>query len=592
MTKRFAFSAVLPFLLLSQACTPEPQPPAPAVAPKLILHHARVFTATGGADAEAVAVGADGKYAAVGTNAEVLALAGPDTQVVDMSATCPTPGVACKVLLPTWDDAHTHMVGFNPSDGILNDPAAFLPGDGPTLEQVQALFRQALAAQKPDGSGPLLPKGSRLVAYVGTSFLTDAAATRDALDSVCGEDYLCLARGWSGHGTVAASPTLTHCGLSDTQPDIPGGYYERDASGRITGKLHEAAEIRFLRCWIGEASDEQLAGLMKAYATTAVKYGVGRVQDMSLGMEHARAVRVTQLAQLPLRARVMCLPGSEGEACTPFDSPTVQASGTKRFADGTPFERAGCTSRPYQDAPWTSGHCNWTDAELESFFRQQLAQPAGPESQVLVHAMGDKALTQVLDAMEATGGAAAWKGRRLRVEHGTMLYSANDVARASALGVYVSQQGNHLAFVDPVDGVPSYAKRFEGDIFVQMDPIRSLATAGLHLNFGTDGVGFPISSYLDLALTTTHPMRPGEALPMREALVAYTRGSAESAFDEDKRGSIQVGLDADFQVPTVDVLQEGLPFTAVASAMAHATFIAGKPVWDDGSLTPEGGWRQ
>ena len=182
----------------------------------------------------------------------------------------------------------------------------------------------------------------------------------------------------------------------------------------------------------------------------------------------------------------------------------------------------------------------------------------------MVHAVGDRTTEAFLRAMEQSGGAAVWAGRRVRIEHGDgILPDLIPVVRK--LGVVVVANPTHLT-LGPVS-----LRRFGADGVKTRQPIRALLQAGIPLAIGSDGAMNP---FLNLMLASTYPGRPNEALTREEAITAYTATAAHAEFEEHEKGTLESGKLADIAVLSQDVLKasaQDLPRTE-----SVLTIIGGK----------------
>src|SRR3954447_14984259 len=112
------------------------------------------------------------------------------------------------------------------------------------------------------------------------------------------------------------------------------------------------------------------------------------------------------------------------------------------MTDGTPIERLAFIGTASAYRPGTFGASDIAPAPLRAILDER--RTGSPRrDQLLFHSVGDGAIDGILDAMEATGGAATWSARRTRIEHGDLLFAGN-FARAKALGAVVVQNGTHL----------------------------------------------------------------------------------------------------------------------------------------------------
>ena len=198
--------------------------------------------------------------------------------------------------------------------------------------------------------------------------------------------------------------------------------------------------------------------------------------------------------------------------------------------------------------------------------------------QLVVHAVGDRAVDDVVAAMEAAQPPERWRDLRPRIEHGDGL-RRDLLARVAALGLIVVQNPSHFTIVDLVD------RRLGRDtpVRAEFQPFRSLLEAGIPIAIGSDG---PLNPFLNILFAVTHPINPAEALTVEQAVTAYTVGSARAELREQEKGALRPGLLADLAVLTQDIFTiapEALPATA-----SDLTVIGGRIVYRSGDAPPPG----
>jgi predicted amidohydrolase YtcJ len=342
-------------------------------------------------------------------------------------------------------------------------------------------------------------------------------------------------------------------------------------------EAHEYAEFDLRRRLLAQLPDAHVIAQYQAFARTAVTLGYTSLQDMSVGLTHDRALRALRAAQLPLRVREICFPMSAHEPCVlgdDGDPGLVRGAGVKWITDGTPVERLSFVDTPYADRPDQVGAPDLSSAALRG---QMIAHRTGPADrhQLLFHAVGDGAIDRVLDAMDDTGGAAAWSGRRTRIEHGDMLFSWN-IERVRELGVVIVQNPTHFTLA------PVFAQRFVPAVFGELEPMRSLVLAGVPLAIGTDGIGAPQSPFLNLFLAMVHPTHPSEALTLDQAVAAFTRGAAYAELQDQCKGTLAPGRVADLAVLSQDIFHAAP--SDIVTTTSLLTMVDGRTVWDAGVL--------
>lgn len=541
----------MPMLLLLLLSLAVPGPAA-AEAADVILYNGKVFTSdTANLWAEAVAVNGN-RIRAVGGNAEVLALAGTGTRLLDLGG---------RVVIPGLNDAHVHALV--PQGRQLNIPD-FLPGPGPTVDDVLALIAQGAATS---------PPGTWLLATVGTNFSEDPRAHRFTIDQVAPNHPVKLEL-WTGHGMYFNTRGLQDLEIPENATDPFGGFYERfPGTDVLNGVVHEYAEHLVRRRFAERLTDAQIAGIYQNFVQAALRFGFTSVQDMSVGLPHERNVEILGEVNPALRWRAICFPLTPDEPCHtgPSSAPLVTPSGIKWIGDGTPIERLAFMAEPYQDRPDTRGRFNFPAEDFTRLVERSLLAPPR-KSQLLFHLVGDAAIATLLDEMEELAPAANWRHRRTRIEHGDMITPA-DVERVRDLGVVMVQNPTHLA-------LPDLFQRYTPQVTAHAQPLRSLVEAGVPLAFGTDGIGGSISPFLDLFLAILHPDRPSEALTLEQALIAYTAGSAYAEFEDDKKGRLVPGQLADLAVLSQDIF--AVPPFALPATRSELTMVDGRIVWDTG----------
>jgi predicted amidohydrolase YtcJ len=513
-----------------------------------VLYNGDIFTGDPSQPhAQAISIVGD-HITAVGTTADVLAAAPPGATKIDLGG---------RVVIPGLNDAHVHVIV---PQGVYVNAPDFIPGPGPTLFEIQNAIASAAAAT---------PKGTLLLGLVGTAVLDDPAAYRPALDAVA-PDHPVVLFAWAGHGTIFNTRAMAVLGIAETEPDPFGGGYDRDAAGHLTGRAHEYAEYGIRRKLLALLPDDALVGAYRAFAAQAVQLGFTTIQDMAVGLTHDRALSVLHAAALPLRVRSICVPLAAAEPCQTGTTGRVKAAGIKWITDGTPIERRAFVSTAYADDPDNVGAFNFPPAPFAALVAsQRTGSPA--LDQPLFHAVGDSAVGSVLDALEATASPSAWAHRRPRIEHGDLMFG-DDIDRAADLGVVVVQNGTHLGLT------PLFAQRFVPSVFAQLEPLRSLVDRGIPLALGTDGIGRPLSPFVDIMLTVIHPTHPSEALTVEQAVIAYTSGSAYAEFEEQTKGTLVPGKVADLAVLSQDIFH--VPPYMLPLTYSTLTMIGGDIVWN------------
>lgn len=539
--------------LCAHAASTGAQSPA-SNAPDLVLTGGRIFTADSARPwVQALAIRGE-RIVAVGTSAEIQALAAPSTRRIELAG---------RVVIPGINDAHDHL-GWGP----LGTPDAFSESPMPDPAFAQVADSVAAIARR-------TPAGTWIYASVGTTVLDDPAARRAALDRVAPAHPVWL-QGWTGHGTVMNTAALRIAGVADTARDPVGGWYGRDQVGRIDGLLHGYAAWNARRTIQAAQQDSTLVRTLRGAGDEMVRFGITSVQDMSGTFDPARAMRVIRAAELPVRVRVIPMPAttSAGRLTGEWNderqrqrSTNIPVSGVKWVLDGTPVERLAVQRAAYADR---AGHVGQSYFPIDTI-AAIVAEARASDEQLMVHVSGDSTAALVLSLMARADNDSAWRRRRVRLEHGDGL-AADLQPLARRLGVVVVQNPSHLA-------LPHIMGARLGARTTAYGPLRSLVERGIPVALGSDG---PRNPYLNILLATVHPNNPAQALTREQAVRAYTWGSAYAEHAEREKGTLAPGMLADLAVLSQDIFT--VAPDALPATVSVLTLVGGKVVHDSGAL--------
>lgn len=540
----------------------------PANPADLIITNARVFTAdTAGTVAEAVAITGN-LITLVGKRAEVEALKGDKTRVIDAAGATVSPGM---------NDAHVHFL----QGSLALDQVDLL--DAEQYPQVQEKIR-AFAAAHPDrpwvrGFGWLYGAfpGGMPNRYQLDSLVSDRPAVMECYDF---------------HTRWVNSKALELAGITRQTPDPPGGVIVRDPkTGEPTGALKETATALVDKVIPQLTTEEKLAAIRLGFAE-AHRFGVTSVTDASTKPEElALFTQLDQAGQLGVRMYIaMEVDSSFWEAdairldsarqAHP-DTPMLRMGAVKLYADGVIEAHTAWMLAPYANKA-TRGLPNHSPASM----RRVVTMMDQRGWQILVHAIGDAGIRMTLDAFaaaESTNTAPA-RGRRDRIEH-IEAVSAEDIARFGKLGVIASMQPFHA---NPNDNILNiWAANIGPERAGRAWAWKSIADGGAHLAFGTD---WPIVSIdprpgMHVALTRQTPAGkppegfvPGQRLPLETVLGSYTAGNAWAEFDDQRKGQLKAGMLADVVVWSADLFAR--PVEQVKDASVRMTILDGRVVYE------------
>ncbi len=549
----------LPVLaLVLSAATSEARP-----RPDLILHNGVIFTGNAALPwVQAVAI--KGQFImAVGTDAEITALARPKTKVIDAAGNLVIPGI---------NDAHIHVA---PADsfGPLVNPPDFIPNPGPTVAEMLAYVSAAVAQY---------PAGTWLYGLGGAAFFDDPEATRFGLDEIAPDNPVVISS-WNGIQALANTMALDQIGVPEDPPDPFGGWYDRvPGTNTITGMMSRYAWWSFMREMRMQMPLDELRQQYLAMLNGMATFGVTSVQDMST-LTPERMQEALGNIELPTRLRhipyPMTIEESEGLYAGGFSFNPLRMfnnSGVKWATDGGPIDHGAALSAPYADRPDTAGSLTFPSAAFTQQISDCLRSFNFVQKQCLFHATGDRAVQSILDTMGAVAPDWQWRWHRERIEHGEIM-QPEQIAQIAAKGIVLVANPKHV-------GWPGIFYQLLGPerTAQQVLPLRSLLDAGVKVAFGSDGVGQVNNPFVDIMLAAMHPTRPSQAVTVEEGLVAFTKTAAYAEFMDALKGTIEPGKLADLAVLSQNIFQVPLP--ALPATVSLLTVTDGRVVYDAGAL--------
>jgi predicted amidohydrolase YtcJ len=508
-----------------------------------------------GADAIAVA---GGRVLAVGRASELAALAGPHTVRLDARGATVTPGL--------WD-AHLHLMTWARARRELALDGAR------SRDEVAARVRASATA---------LPAGTLLVGRGWDAEGWPAPPHRAALDAVAPERPVLL-HSHDFHAVWVNGAALALAGVTRATPDPDGGHFERDAAGEPTGIAREhavrafatlereAAQAPGAAAREAAAADEAVAALNALGITGAHDFDPLTPDGPAAADALARAARGRLRLLRAIGHPALDDAIARGLASASGDD-HHRLGPLKLFADGTLGSRTAAMLEPY------TGGGTGMDLLSPRELRETVARALAHRLAVAVHAIGDRAARNVLDAFEAAGEAGRRAPLPCRLEHAQLVHAA-DLPRFAALGVAASMQPLH-ATADFERAERDWGTRAAGSY-----PWASLLASGATLAFGSDAPVEPpsVAAGLHAAVTRQRAdgrpaggFAPAERLTLDRALRAYTEAPARLAGVWPRVGRLAAGAAADLVVWDADL--HALPAADLRTAAVAATLVEGRVV--------------
>jgi len=503
----------------------------------------------------------DNRIIGVGTDEEMLSVAGKNKKVIDLEG---------RTVLPGFADSHVHLVEY----GLILSSVILDIRDTRSIEEIKEIIRKR-AREKPVGSW-----------VTGHGWSTTDLAERRApnrwdLDEAAPNNPVMITdAGWHVCSVNSLALKLANIGKDTESP--PGGKIDKDLdTGEPTGVLCETAvtSIEELITY----SDEELIKALRCALNEAVGLGITSVHCAHENAQHIRVFqKLLTRNEFPLRVYLMVpaslLPHLLGLGLRAgFGDPKLKIGAIKVLLDGTIERHTAALTRPYEGEPDNLGLLWLSEKELHGIASR--AHKAG--FQLAIHAIGDRAIHVALDSIQRVLKEKPRMDHRHRIEHASML-DEESVSRMKNLEVMASVQpifiGSNIDWMLEPLGYKRAAELCER--------YRTLLDEGVKVTAGSD---LPADSTMSPLLgiqsaVTRHGFAPREKITVEQALPLYTINSAYASFEEKLRGSIEVGKLADLVVLSDDPLSASA--NRIGDINVDMTIVDGEVVYNREHFQP------
>jgi predicted amidohydrolase YtcJ len=561
--KLIKFLALGVFLIAAVQCNNK----KPVEAADLVLINGNIVTVDeNNPRAKALAVKGD-TIVAVGSHEEIKTyIDKEETEIIDLQD---------KLALPGFNDGHVHFIyGGHALMSVSLDRVT-------SFDEIQRRVQEKIE-DKNDGEW-ISGRGWDQEILPGKKW-----PTKELIDEVAPNSPVTLSR-ICGHCTLVNSYVLRISGITKDTPNPPGGVIVKDPNtGEPTGILHEKAMELIKRPQLSDKESHEMdKQAVKLAVKEAARFGVTSVHDLDgkIGIfkelldEGELTVRVYAGEELT-SSREKLLEYKEWRQKLVDNNHMLKFGVIKGFIDGSLGSSTALLAEPYKNNPSTSGLMLMTQEELNEI----VALYDKENFQIAIHAIGDKGVNVVLDAFKESIKGNGKRDARHRIEHATAIIP-EDIPRFDSLGVIPS--------VQPVFG-PSYGQTirsfFEDRLGIERAKYtniwKTLAQAKARMAFGTD---WPVESLNPMEGIYSAVSRKSisdkagnawlleERLSVEEAVEYYTLGSAYASFEEEIKGSLQVGKLADIVVLSKDIFT--IPEEEILNTDVIYTILGGKIIY-------------
>jgi hypothetical protein len=529
--------------------------------PRLILVNARIRTFDPSWPEQSAMVCENGRISWIGDDFTARTMYRDGDELEDLEA---------KSVFPAFHDAHTHFYHY-----ALTLRRLRLDDSHSEANACQGVRGTAERAQPGDW---IVGRGWSLRVWG-----TDQWPTRASLDEAAPRNPVALAAK-DGHTWWVNSAALALAGVSRETKDPPGGVIVRDQAGEPTGILREKA-LELVKPFLTSPPERAVLGGLREATDQFHSLGVASADILAGSMgrdaELEEGFRVLQKMEragaLGLRLTIY-FPAHDLDrlvACglrSGFGGDWVRFGGIKLYADGSLGSRTAAMLEPYAGTQ---------DRGVEVMSAKEMAAVVTKAAEhgiaSAIHAIGDRAVRNALDAFQAARAPAEKNALRQRIEHAQCV-TKEDMPRFKELGVVASVQPCQL-----IADVDAAEKHWGPERSRRTFPLRSLLLAGAPLAMGTDVPVEPPDPRRNLKAAVLRPKDDGEPWTKEEciapwdAFLAYTRGSAWAAGVDDRAGSLVPGRRADFCVFSEDPVE--CPPKRIGDTTVVLTAVDGKIVY-------------
>ncbi|HET7282237.1 MAG TPA: amidohydrolase [Sphingomicrobium sp.] len=510
--------------------------------------------------AEAAAI-QDGRFIAVGSDAEVLKTRGPNTRIVDLHG---------QTVLPGFNDTHVHLTAGKDLENEVDLTHIR------SIKDIQAAIAARVKVSKP--GEPIV--GTR--GWWEYQLAEGRLPIRTDLDQVAPNNPVAIP---GPHYVIANSLALKLAGVTRDTPDPQGGQIYKDANGEPTGLLMDNAS-RVVRKFMPQPTEARKIAGMKRVLALVNSHGLTSAGDPSGSVEDAAMYRrlrdkgmltvrldfaynidpAEPLDKAEAELRALPKPGADGDGM--FRADEIGETG---------LDGAELTALLEHDYPGKPGYRGLQKVPTEQF-KQFAALVAKHGYRLRPHAVGDAAIDEALDAFDYANSQTPITDRRWMIDHAFLL-GPQHYARVKRLGLIVNSQYMHNYELGAL-----ILKAWKRPLADRSEPYRQWLQNGIMFAGGSDG---PISYYAEPLLEIYGEVTrgtqwggrlgPDQGISREDAIRSVTINGAYTTFEEKVKGSIEPGKYADFVVLSADIMK--IPAEQIRDLKVLATVLGGRTVY-------------
>lgn len=514
---------------------------------------------------EALAVGG-GNILAVGQRANVEELRGPDTELVDLDG---------QTLVPGFIDGHAHFLGFG-SQGVGANLLAPPDGTVNTIDDLVGKLREFAAGPDVEQTGWVFGLGY-------DDSLLGRHPDREDLDRVSTEIPV-IAVHISGHFSAMNTAGLAKVGYTAATPDPEGGVIRRRPDGEPNGVLEELASIPHMLAAINPSTPEGMAYFLKRGQELALSYGYTTAHEgRAFGFNHDAMVSMAEQGLYVIDVVSYIDYTAKDVLDGPWHSreyrDRYRVGGLKITLDGSPQGRTAWRTEPYLLPPegQKAGYRGYPAIPDTAVITALFNEAYDKDWQVLCHTNGDAAADQMFEAMRPAHASHAMEERRHVMVHGQLI-RIDQLDTCAELGIIPSLFPMHTFYWGDW-----YDEIIGEEAAQRISPTRSALDRLPVITSHTDApVALPnlmqiLWSTVNRLSRSGKIMGPDERLTPMEALKCITIWGAYQHFEEDRKGSLEVGKLADMVILSNNPLT--IDVRELNTITVQETIKEGRTVW-------------
>ena len=476
-----------------------------------------------------------------------------------------------RLVLPAFTDGHAHLVY---GSLVMNRI------DCRGIASPQKLREKILTYAKEFPGKNWLVGGNLDIGELMKNFTEGSRSAMLFLDAVSEKPLLIF--NYDYHSAICNSAVMEITDLKDKLDEYTENELPRDFEGKPTGTIKEKA-MDFVRSRIPEPALQEKVDAVEKMIGVLHSFGITAVSDITLPQNIE--VYKSLYRQNKLRLRINSyIPFEEFNNLKKYEEETSEIpkelfsiKGFKAYYDGALGSETGLFKLNYKDKDYNGYKTDIAESGRLMELAEQIDKTG---KQIIIHAIGDMAVEEVLNIANKLNNINGIRDRRFRIEHAQHIDEA-DFGRFNELNVIASVQPLHMKY-----DIKIVKEKLPEEIVKRTHNYKTLIDRGVTVNFGTDFPIVEINPFENIKLAVTRKTEDEVFLPeykidINNAIKAYTLNNAIASFNENSSGTIETGKNADYIIMEDNLFE--MPEEDISKAKVKSTYFSGEEVYSRGS---------